>query len=160
MNNLAFAQGMKPVFRFSYDVGGFGAYDRGAIRRQLNQSSPRPNKSDGGGIRNSARSRSDFPLGSPKRKRIWQRSPKLKTYLATRNAANSALFSCEFPQTKFSFSYNRRLAQSQKRATLSKKFLSRSNAQHVHFSIDQSLQRSIQASSATSKAKATPTIDR
>jgi REP element-mobilizing transposase RayT len=35
LNNLAYAQGMKPVFRFSYYVGGFGAYDRGAIRKHL-----------------------------------------------------------------------------------------------------------------------------
>ena len=32
MNNLAFSQGMKPMFRFSYYVGGFGHFDRGAIR--------------------------------------------------------------------------------------------------------------------------------
>ncbi|MFV1966026.1 MAG: transposase [Pirellulaceae bacterium] len=33
MNNLAYAQGMKPVFRYSYYVGTFGPYDRGAVRR-------------------------------------------------------------------------------------------------------------------------------
>ena len=31
MNNLAYTQGMKPVLRWSYYVGGFGSYDRGAI---------------------------------------------------------------------------------------------------------------------------------
>jgi REP element-mobilizing transposase RayT len=35
MNNLAYVQGMKPVLRFSYYVGTFGPYDRGAIRRRL-----------------------------------------------------------------------------------------------------------------------------
>ena len=33
MNNLAYAQGMKPAFRFSYYVGTFGPYDRNAVRR-------------------------------------------------------------------------------------------------------------------------------
>jgi REP element-mobilizing transposase RayT len=37
LNNLAFAQGMKPVFRCSYYVGTFGKYDRGAIRRIVNE---------------------------------------------------------------------------------------------------------------------------
>ena len=31
MNNLAYAQGMKPVLRFSYYVGTFGPYDRNAV---------------------------------------------------------------------------------------------------------------------------------
>ena len=35
MNNLAYAQGMKPAFRFSYYVGTFGPYDRGAVRRRV-----------------------------------------------------------------------------------------------------------------------------
>jgi REP element-mobilizing transposase RayT len=35
LNNLAFVQGMKPVYRFSYYVGTFGKYDRNAIRRRL-----------------------------------------------------------------------------------------------------------------------------
>lgn len=35
MNNLAYGQGMKPVFRYSYYVGTFGPYDRGAIRLGL-----------------------------------------------------------------------------------------------------------------------------
>lgn len=35
LNNLAFVQGMKPVFRFSYYVGTFGGYDRDAIRRRV-----------------------------------------------------------------------------------------------------------------------------
>jgi hypothetical protein len=35
MNNLAFVQGMKPVFRFSYYVGTFGPYDRNAVRRGI-----------------------------------------------------------------------------------------------------------------------------
>ncbi len=38
MNNLAYVQEMKPVFRFSYYVGTFGPYDRGAVRRELEQS--------------------------------------------------------------------------------------------------------------------------
>ena len=33
MNNVAYAQGMKPAFRFSYYVGTFGPYDRNAVRR-------------------------------------------------------------------------------------------------------------------------------
>lgn len=33
MNNLAYAHGMKPAFRFSYYVGTFGPYDRNAVRR-------------------------------------------------------------------------------------------------------------------------------
>jgi hypothetical protein len=33
MNNLAYACGMKPVFRFSYYVGGFSEYDLGVIPR-------------------------------------------------------------------------------------------------------------------------------
>jgi REP element-mobilizing transposase RayT len=36
LNNLAFAQGLKPVFRFSYYTGSFGKYDRNAIRRLVN----------------------------------------------------------------------------------------------------------------------------
>ena len=35
LNNLAFVQGMKPAYRFSYYVGTFGKYDRNSIRRQL-----------------------------------------------------------------------------------------------------------------------------
>ena len=35
MNNLAYVQGMRPVFRFSYYVGTFGEYDRAAIRKKL-----------------------------------------------------------------------------------------------------------------------------
>jgi hypothetical protein len=35
MNNLAYAQGMRPAFRFSYYVGTFGPYDRGAVRRRV-----------------------------------------------------------------------------------------------------------------------------
>lgn len=31
LNNLAFSQSMKPIFKFSYYVGTFGPYDRGAI---------------------------------------------------------------------------------------------------------------------------------
>jgi len=37
LNNLAFAQGWKPVFRFSYYAGTFGAYDRNAIRQAVNE---------------------------------------------------------------------------------------------------------------------------
>jgi REP element-mobilizing transposase RayT len=33
MNNLAHAQGMRPVFQFGYYVGTFGEYDFGALRR-------------------------------------------------------------------------------------------------------------------------------
>ena len=35
MNNLAYAQGMKPVFEHSFYVGTFGPYDHDAIRRRL-----------------------------------------------------------------------------------------------------------------------------
>ena len=35
MNNLAYVQQMKLVLRFSYYVGTFGEYDRGAIRKKL-----------------------------------------------------------------------------------------------------------------------------
>jgi len=35
INNLAYVQEMKPVFRFSYYVGTFGRYGRGAVRLQL-----------------------------------------------------------------------------------------------------------------------------
>ena len=35
LNNLADTQGMKPIFRFSYFVGTFGEYDRGAIWNSL-----------------------------------------------------------------------------------------------------------------------------
>jgi hypothetical protein len=31
MNNLAYAQGMKAVFKYSYFVGTFGEYDLGVI---------------------------------------------------------------------------------------------------------------------------------
>jgi len=31
LNNMAYAQGMKPLFRFSFFAGTFGEYDRGAI---------------------------------------------------------------------------------------------------------------------------------
>ena len=37
MNNLAYAEGMKPVFEFSYYVGTFGEYDLDAVRRGLRQ---------------------------------------------------------------------------------------------------------------------------
>lgn len=37
LNNLAFAQGWKPVFKFSYYAGTFGRYDRNAIRRAANE---------------------------------------------------------------------------------------------------------------------------
>ncbi len=35
MNNLAFAHGMTPVFRFSYFTGTFGEFDLGVIPREL-----------------------------------------------------------------------------------------------------------------------------
>jgi REP element-mobilizing transposase RayT len=35
LKNLAFAQGWKPVFRFSYYAGTIGGYDRDAIRRAV-----------------------------------------------------------------------------------------------------------------------------
>jgi REP element-mobilizing transposase RayT len=35
LNNLAFAHGMAPLYRYSYYVGTFGEYDLGAIRRSL-----------------------------------------------------------------------------------------------------------------------------
>lgn len=35
LNNLAYVQEMRPVFKFSYYVGTFGNYDRQAIRRNL-----------------------------------------------------------------------------------------------------------------------------
>jgi len=35
LNNLAFAQGMRPAFRFGYYAGTFGKYNRSAIRRSL-----------------------------------------------------------------------------------------------------------------------------
>jgi REP element-mobilizing transposase RayT len=35
MNNLAYVQKMRPVFRHSFYVGTFGEYDRGAIRQNL-----------------------------------------------------------------------------------------------------------------------------
>jgi REP element-mobilizing transposase RayT len=34
MNNISYALGMKPVLEFSYYVGTFGPYDRGAIRKE------------------------------------------------------------------------------------------------------------------------------
>jgi hypothetical protein len=34
MNNLAYAPGMTPAFRFRYYVGTFGPYDRHAVRRR------------------------------------------------------------------------------------------------------------------------------
>lgn len=35
LNNLAYAHGMKLLFRYGYYVGTFGKYDMGAIRRAL-----------------------------------------------------------------------------------------------------------------------------
>ena len=35
MNNIAYAQGMTPLFSHSYYVGTFGEYDLNAIRRAL-----------------------------------------------------------------------------------------------------------------------------
>jgi REP element-mobilizing transposase RayT len=35
MNNLAFSQSMKPIFKFSYYIGTFGPYDRGAIWKSV-----------------------------------------------------------------------------------------------------------------------------
>ncbi len=35
MNNMVFTQGMKPMFRYSFYVGSFGEYDRGAIWNQM-----------------------------------------------------------------------------------------------------------------------------
>ena len=37
LNNLAYAQGMTPAFRFSDYVGTFGRYDRNAIRRVVRE---------------------------------------------------------------------------------------------------------------------------
>jgi REP element-mobilizing transposase RayT len=37
MNNLAYAEGMKPLFEFSYYVGTFGEYDLDAVRRGVRQ---------------------------------------------------------------------------------------------------------------------------
>jgi hypothetical protein len=35
LNNLAYAQGMMPVYQYGYYVGRFGEYDLGAIRHVL-----------------------------------------------------------------------------------------------------------------------------
>lgn len=35
LNNLAYAHGMRPLFRYSYYVGTFGEYDMAAVRRRL-----------------------------------------------------------------------------------------------------------------------------
>ena len=35
LNNLAFAQGWNPVFRFSYYAGTFGGYDRYSIKMAI-----------------------------------------------------------------------------------------------------------------------------
>ena len=32
MNNIAYVYEMKPILKFSYYVGTFGGYDRGAVR--------------------------------------------------------------------------------------------------------------------------------
>ena len=37
LNNLAYVQGMRPVFRFGYYVGTFGNYNRNAIRRRVSE---------------------------------------------------------------------------------------------------------------------------
>ena len=37
LNNLAFTQGMKPIFRFGFFAGTFGEYDRGAIWNSLDR---------------------------------------------------------------------------------------------------------------------------
>ena len=37
LNNLAYVQGMKPAYRFSYYVGTFGKYDRNLIRRRVSR---------------------------------------------------------------------------------------------------------------------------
>lgn len=42
MNNMAFTQGMKPMFRSSFYVGTFGEYDRGAIWQGLAGKTPLP----------------------------------------------------------------------------------------------------------------------
>ncbi len=42
MNNMAFTQGMKPMFRSSFYVGTFGEYDRGAIWKGLAGETPLP----------------------------------------------------------------------------------------------------------------------
>jgi hypothetical protein len=51
LNNLAFTQGMKPLFRFSFYAGTFGEYDRGAIWNTLGKEGEergsRPDKPDG-----------------------------------------------------------------------------------------------------------------
>jgi REP element-mobilizing transposase RayT len=39
LNNLAYAQGMKPVYQYGFYVGTFGEYDLGAIRRYLPEES-------------------------------------------------------------------------------------------------------------------------
>jgi REP element-mobilizing transposase RayT len=39
MNNMAFTQGMRPIFRYSFFAGTFGEYDRGAVWRGLGESS-------------------------------------------------------------------------------------------------------------------------
>lgn len=40
LNNLAFARGMRPVFRFGYFVGTFGEYDLGVIPRSAESGLP------------------------------------------------------------------------------------------------------------------------
>lgn len=40
MNNLAYSEGMKPLFEFSFYVGTFGEYDLDAVRRGLRQDRP------------------------------------------------------------------------------------------------------------------------
>ena len=51
LNNLAYAQGMKPEYVFGYYVGTFGEYDMGAVRYSLSrQSSPHGDKPRGGGM--------------------------------------------------------------------------------------------------------------
>ena len=42
LNNMAFTQGMKPMFRYSFYVGTFSEYDRGVIWKGLAEQTPLP----------------------------------------------------------------------------------------------------------------------
>ena len=42
LNNMAFTQDMKPMFRYSFYVGTFGEYDRGAIWQGMAEQTQTP----------------------------------------------------------------------------------------------------------------------
>lgn len=76
MNNLAYGEGMKPIFEFGFYVGTFGEYDLDAVRRHLARESPSPRGKPGGAEEDDAKWPGELlnrgPAGaSPVERGVW-----------------------------------------------------------------------------------------